>query len=324
VRLGAALTLAAAGTTATAAQTITFPHQGGTRSYLAHLPPAHGGGSAPPLLIALHGTSMRAADMLVYTDLVALADREGVVLVAPSAIDNAFNDGLARAGSAAAAVDDVGFVEAVAEDARLRFGARADSIFAVGFSNGGSMVQRLAIESGYPFAGFAAVASAVRVPTAGVLRPAPMLLVFGNADPLNPPAGGWVWIPVPHVKPAPKRTATQWAERLRCAGPPDAETPAAGVLARHWRDCAAGARLAWLTIDGLGHHWAGARPMPFPSFVIGPQVDAPKLGDLVWQFFSVSASRTSSAAPAAISAAPPPAAPPAPGRAPPPGPAAAR
>ena len=324
MRHGAALALAAGCAAATAAQTVTLPHQGGTRSYLAHLPTAHAGGSALPLLIALHGTSMRAADMLAYTDLVALADRAGFVLVAPSAIDNAFNDGLARAGSDAAAVDDVGFVEAVAEDARLRFGVRADAIHVVGFSNGGSMVQRLAIESGYPFAGFAAVASAVRVPTAGVLRPAPMLLVFGNADPLNPPAGGWVWIPVPHAKPAPEQTAAQWAERLRCAGPPDTETPAPGVLARHWRHCAAGARLAWLTIDGLGHHWAGARPMPFPSFVIGPQVAAPKLGDLVWQFLSVSANRTSSAAPASISAAPPPAAPPAPGRAPPPGPAAAR
>ena len=220
MRRGAALALAAGCAAAAATVTVTIHHQGSERSYLAHRPPAHASGTALPLLIALHGTSMRAADMLAYTDLVALADRAGFVLVAPSAIDNAFNDGLARAGSDAAAVNDVGFVEAVAEDARLRFGVRADAIYLVGFSNGGSMVQRVAIESSYPFAGFAAVASAVRVPTAGVVRPAPMLLVFGNADPLNPPAGGWVWIPVPHAKPAPAQTAAQWPNGCAAKGRP--------------------------------------------------------------------------------------------------------
>jgi len=308
-----------------AAESVTLHHQGSARSYLVHRPPSHASGAPLPLLIALHGTSMRAADMLAYTDLVALADRAGFVLVAPSSLGHAFNDGLAPAGSEAASVDDVAFVEAVAEDARVRFGVRADAIHVVGFSNGGSMAQRVAIESRYPFAGFAAVASAVRVQTPGVVRPAPLLLVFGNADPLNPPHGGWVWIPVPHAKPAPAQTAREWAERLRCEGAPEAEVPAAGVQAQIWRRCAEGTRLAWLTIDGLGHHWAGARPMPFPSFVLGPQVGAPKLGELVWSFLSASnASRTSSAAPAATSAAPPPAAPPAPDRVPPPAPAAAR
>jgi len=289
VRIGAAWVLAASCSAAVAAETVVLHHQRTARSYLVHLPPQHASGNPLPLLIALHGTSMRASHMLAHTDLVTMADRAGFVLVAPSALGQAFNDGLAPAGSEAAAVDDVGFVEAVAEDARVRFGVRGEAIHVVGFSNGGSMVQRVAIESGYPFAGFAAVASAVRVQTVGVRRPAPMLLVFGNADPLNPPRGGWVWIPVLHAKPAPAQTVGQWAERLRCTGPPDTETPAAGVLAQHWHRCAAGARLAWLTIDGLGHHWAGAQPMPFPSFVLGPQVAAPKLGDLVWQFLSASA-----------------------------------
>jgi len=222
-RLFAALALAAGCTAAAATDSITLHHQGTTRSYLAHRPPQHASGTPLPLLIALHGTTMRSADMLAYTDLPALADRAGFVLVAPSSLGNAFNDGLTSAGSEAAAVDDVGFIEAVAEDARVRFGVRAEAIHLVGFSNGGSMVQRVAIESPYPFAGFAAVASAVRVQTAGVLRPAPMLLVFGNADPLNPPGGGWVWIPVPHAKPAHAQTVGQWAERVVLATGPEAE-----------------------------------------------------------------------------------------------------
>jgi polyhydroxybutyrate depolymerase len=307
-----------------AAQSVALPHQGALRSYLMHRPPQHAQGTALPLVIVLHGTSMRAADMLSYTDLPQLADRHGFLLAAPQALGNGFNDGLAPAGSEAAAVDDVGFVEALADDAQQRFGVRADAIYVVGFSNGGSMVQRLAIESRYPFAGFAAVASAVRVATPGVARPAPLLLVFGTADPLNPVDGGLVWIPAPHVKPAPAATVQQWAQRLRCDGAPALAEPAPGVRHRVWQRCAEAARLAWISIDGLGHHWAGARPMPFPRFVLGPQLAEPKLGELVWQFLVLSATRTSSAAPAPTSTAAPPAAPPVPTPVPPPAPAIAR
>jgi polyhydroxybutyrate depolymerase len=325
-RLGTLWALAVgvlAGGAAAAAQDIALWHHGQPRHYLLQAPARDAPHPAQGLLLVLHGTSMRAAQMFEHTDLPALAAREGLVLAAPQALGSAFNDGLAAAGSAAAAVDDVAFIEAVAEDARRRSGVAADAVYAVGFSNGGSMVQRLAIESRYPFAGLAAVASAPRVATPGVARPVPLLLVFGQADPLNPPQGGWVWIPVPHRKPAPAATAQQWAERLQCNGPASDTVPRPGVALRLWPQCAGGARLGWMTISGLGHHWAGARPMPFPSFVLGPQVSAPALGELVWAFLA-SASRTSSAAPAAISAAPQPAAPPGPGPAPPPNPAAAR
>lgn len=278
------LCLLLAGAAARAAESVALYHRGEARSYLVHRPVT--AGPAPPLLIALHGTTMRAADMLAYTDLPQLAERAGFVLASAQALGSAFNDGLAPAGSQAAAVDDVGFVEAVADDAVARFGVRADAIYVVGFSNGASMVQRIAIESRYPFAGFAAVAGAVRVATPGVARPAPLLLVFGSADPLNPPQGGWVWIPVPHRKPAPATTVAQWAERLHCTGPPQAETPAPGAQLQRWSHCAAGSRLGWLRIDGLGHHWAGAPAMPFPSLVIGPQVAAPRLGELIWGFLA--------------------------------------
>ncbi len=285
-RLLAAMALAALHAIAPAAETVTLVHGGEQRSYLVQLPPQHAGGAALPLLIVLHGTSMRAQQMFDYTDLPRVANRAGFVLASPAALGIAFNDGLAPPGSAAAAVDDVGFVEAVAADAQRRFGVRADAVYVAGFSNGGSMVQRLAIESRYPFAGFAAVASAPRVKTEGVARPAPLLLVFGTADPLNPVDGGLVWIPVVHRKAAQAATVRQWAQRLHCDGEPEAGTPAAGVSALRWQRCAQGTRLAAYTIAGLGHHWAGAKPMPFPSFVLGPQLDTPPLGDLVWSFFA--------------------------------------
>lgn len=269
-----------------AAQEIAIEHEGVRRSYLILTPTEYDPAVALPLVIALHGTNMRAADMLRHTDLPRKANSARFILVSPNSLGTAFNDGLAPPGSDAAGVNDVGFIQAVAEDAKARYRIRANSIFLVGFSNGGSMAQRVAIESRYPFAGYASVANATRVQTEGVSNPASTLLVFGTADPFNPVAGGQVDMPVKSVKPSHETTAKKWAERLGCLDSPPTSPLEKGVQARIWTQCRSGARLAWYEIEGLGHHWAGAEPMPFPSFIIGEQVTSPNLTDLVWAFLS--------------------------------------
>jgi polyhydroxybutyrate depolymerase len=271
--------------TAFAAEEISVAHDGARRSYMVHTPKEYDPAVALPLVVALHGTNMRAADMLGHTDLPRKADSAKFILASPNSLGTAFNDGLAPAGSDAAVVNDVGFIQAVTDDAKARYRIRADSIYLVGFSSGGSMVQRMAIESRYPFAGYASVANTVRVKTEGIANRAPTLLVFGTADPFNPVAGGEVAMPVKSVKPSHEATAKGWAERLGCQDNPSTAAPAKGVQARIWTECPSGARLAWYEIEGLGHHWAGAEPMPFPAFIIGEQVASPNLTDLIWAFF---------------------------------------
>jgi poly(3-hydroxybutyrate) depolymerase len=63
---------------------------------------------------------MRAADMLRHTDLPRKANSAQFILASPNSLGTAFNDGLAPAGSEAAAVNDVAFIQAVAEDAKVR------------------------------------------------------------------------------------------------------------------------------------------------------------------------------------------------------------
>ena len=194
----------------------------------------------------------------------------------------------AAPGSDAAAVDDVGFIEAAAADARQRFGVRADAIYVVGFSNGGSMVQRLAIESRYPFAGFAAVASAPRVHT-GACAAGAAAAGVRHGRPVEPGATadgcGCRWCTASRRRPPP---CGNGAQRLQLpTATPEPAAPAAGVSALLLAAAAPTAHAwRWITIDGLGHHWAGARPMPFPRFVLGPQLDTPKLGELVWSFLA--------------------------------------
>jgi polyhydroxybutyrate depolymerase len=228
---------------------------------------------------------MRGADMLTYTDLPRKAESVGFVLIAPDSRGLAFNDGSPSGGPETADTDDVAYIEAVAEDAKRRYKLLPQSIFLAGFSSGGSMAQRIEIESPYPFAGYASVANTFRVQTGGAANPAPLLLVFGTADPFNPVAGGEVTMPYTSVKPSHEDTAKNWSIRLKCFDDGTTSSPAKGVKAKTWTHCAGRARLALYEIEGLGHHWAGADPMPFPAFIVGEQVSSANLTDLIWDFF---------------------------------------
>jgi polyhydroxybutyrate depolymerase len=252
---------------------------------VVYVPKSYDAARVVPMLIALHGTNLRGADMLSYTDLPRKAESAGFILVAPDSRGLAFNDGFTTGGPESAETDDVGFIETVAEDVKRRYKIDSQAVFLTGFSSGASMVQRMEIESRYPFRAYASVANALRVKTESVAHPAPLLLVFGSADPLNPVAGGEVSIPVMSIKPSHEATAMNWATRLGCRDKALASSPAKGVQAQIWVKCASSARLTWYEIEGLGHHWAGADSMPFPAFIIGDQVSSPNLSDLIWDFF---------------------------------------
>ena len=103
----AMLALAALPALAWAADTVPLAQGGVPRSYQVHLPPQQAGDAALPLLIALHGTSMRAGDMFEYTDLPQVADRAGFVLVSPAALGAAFNDLAASVSGTAGAAGPI-------------------------------------------------------------------------------------------------------------------------------------------------------------------------------------------------------------------------
>lgn len=148
------------------------------------------------------------------------------------------------------------------------------------------MVQRIAAESQYDFAALVSVAGHMRVKADQVVRPRPLLLIFGTADPLNPVAGGQVYLPIPEVKPAHSTTATAWAKRLNCDSTPALAPALAKVKAQTWQTCAQGSRLGWYEVEGMAHQWPGGSPLPFGAFVVGDYTDSPSLGDLVWRFLT--------------------------------------
>src|SRR5690606_3108353 len=101
-----------------------------------------------------------------------------------------WNDGSGRGHVAAAGVDDVAFALALIDEISRRYEVDAARVYAAGFSNGGSMVFRLAAEAADRVAAAAPVAGHLWVAAPRPARPVPLMLICGSADPLNPLEGG--------------------------------------------------------------------------------------------------------------------------------------
>ena len=121
-------TLVAALAAASAASADTIDVNGVKRSYTAQLP----GKRPAPLVVVLHGKTQRGADMVTRTAWPQVAKREGLAVVFPDGLNNAWADARTKAGPALrgppAGTDDVAFIAKLVEklvadgrsEARLR------------------------------------------------------------------------------------------------------------------------------------------------------------------------------------------------------------
>jgi len=166
------------------------------RSYLFYVPTtltAH-----PALLFALHGARMTGRRMRVLTayEFDALADAHNFIVVYPDGFEKYWND-CRRHGAYAAkthSVDDVAFIHALIDHFRVEFAIDATRVFVMGFSNGGQMAYRLALELPGEIAAVVAVAANLPISEDCECTPSQrsiaVMIVDGTADPINPYEGG--------------------------------------------------------------------------------------------------------------------------------------
>jgi polyhydroxybutyrate depolymerase len=151
------------------------------------------------LVLVFHGSKQTGAKHRKFTGGMydALADTGAAVVVYPDGYQGNWND--ARRESSFPArkddIDDVGFTRAVIQ--KLTHSHRIDPgrVFAVGYSNGGQMVMRLAHEAPELLAGAAVIAATMPTPANFLAAdapaaPMPVLLIHGTKDPIVPYAGG--------------------------------------------------------------------------------------------------------------------------------------
>lgn len=164
------------------AQIQTFSWDNAQRQYLLYEPSDHSG--ALPVMYFLHGLGdniTRCANEMHFDN---LAERYGWVIVVPQAT-NVGGATMWNAGLGGGA-DDAGFLLALLDTLVADGKVNPDSVFFTGFSMGGFMTHRMAIEHGDRITACAPVSGLISFAFADEVPPVPVRLmhIHGTSDPV--------------------------------------------------------------------------------------------------------------------------------------------
>jgi polyhydroxybutyrate depolymerase len=259
-------------------------HQGRERTFFVHLPPGHSKDRPVPMVIALHGGGGSAwlVNKSTNYSLTREADAHGWVLLVPQGVAKGWNDGrpiLDRGGRERAGVDDVGFIAALIDHAKVQWGIDSERVFVTGISNGGAMSFRLALSLSARIRAAAPVTMSLPAAQRAIVpgRVVSLLMVNGTEDPLVPFAGGQIRVLGKDRGEvlSTDDTLELWAKHAGCSGrAPDVHLgdldPEDGtrVTLEERRGCEHGTRVALYRVEGGGHTWPGGTQY-LPARLVG-------------------------------------------------------
>lgn len=250
--------------------------QGQQRTYSLHTPPSYQPGQPMPLVLAFHGSGQQGKEMAAQTGLNQLADRQGFLVVYPDGLHQKWNV------SGLGAEDNVAFVPALISHLKQLRTIDAQRIYAVGLSNGGFLVQKLACQQPDQIAAFATVAASLPIQFQAQCQsrtPISLLMINGTADPIVPWQGG----APPQVRvgrnlsiPPIPQVADFWQHHNVCSAKPTIEQSSDRVEVFSYQNCQQAAEVKLIALKGAGHIWPG-----------GAQGQSPYLNatQTVWEFF---------------------------------------
>lgn len=276
-------------------RTIPFDHDGRQRPYLLYLPTEGKTEAGWPLVLELHGRGIDAVRFDAMTGFISLAEEKGFVLVAPSAMDEIWNDGRDPVAALRGAPDDVGYLTAILDDVSERLPIYSRRVYVVGMSNGAAMAGRLVCERPERFGAVAQVAGTAAADVAATCRrdkPLPIIQIHGTADPYWPYEGGVArglrkrvllgrhYRPVVGVD----EWAHMWISANGAAPEPALEHVSADTSARKWHGPASSSDVVFYRVEGGGHTWPNAH-LVLPSFIFGRATHTFSATKAIWAFF---------------------------------------
>lgn len=284
--------------------TLTLAVDGWERNYIVHVPPSYDSRTQAPLVVMLHGGGGTAKAAMWETGWTEKADNAGFLAVFPNAMPQdasqrssfaknpqLWNDGSDRFYPSQKAPDDVGFITVMLDDLSARFNVDKRRVFVTGFSNGASMSFRVGAELSNRIAAIAPVAGACWLALVMLEQPVSMLYITGKADPLNLIEGG-----VPKLatgasdkvrakpKPPVRESILKWIKALDSPVTSASVSDENGVRTETYGPGRDGAEVVYISVDGLGHTWAGGRSL-LPESMVGRTSDKIKAADVIWDFF---------------------------------------
>lgn len=298
--------------------------EGQVRSYCVYLPAefcqtgqavlGNPPGSDPsakrfPVVLAFHGVLMNAETMAEMTDLHHLGFRRGFIVVYLDGDGHGrfrtWNSGGRSGRLERIAEDDVGFVRLVLKGLEANYPIDSNRIHATGFSNGGMMCYRLAVEMPEVIASIAPVAGTLAVPLRsdgcpesanGLKRAVPSLHIHGTEDKFVPWTGPNARTPknldfcsVPQTVQAWVRHHSQvsglaiFCESIsfadRCA---DGTRIDSQIFRRDSGDEKGLVAIELVRVDGGGHTWPGGKNR---EWLVGTTSREFSANERMWEFF---------------------------------------
>jgi polyhydroxybutyrate depolymerase len=262
--------------------TTTVEASGQAREFHIHLPPDFSPRQAYPAVILFHGFLQTGEEIRAYSQMDALADEEGFIVVYPLGFLHMWEvDSIEQTQ-----VDDLEFVGALLDVLEEEYAVDPAAVYAAGYSQGGAFSLRLACQMSDRIAAFGSVAGATtsdNLAHCDPARPVPVILFHGTKDPVVP----YLWTADDTLISAPD-VAAYWAEANGCDPvpeenhEPDRENDGTRVLRTSYTGCRAGSEAVLYTIEGGTHTWPGAAPLEVRS-VTTQDISA---NELLWAFFS--------------------------------------
>ena len=277
----------------------TFFHQGLERTYHLYLP--ENLTISAPLVVVMHGYTSSAKNIMSYSKMNEVADREGFAVVYPQGTIDSEGNAFFNVGyefHQTSKIDDVSFIRELVLYLREEYHLSKKNTFATGMSNGGDMSYLLACTSSDLFSAVAPVAGVMMkeiLDNCNSKKPIPVFEIHGTSDKISLFEGdienqeGWgAYYGLPE-------TIQFWADKhsLDKSEYIQITSKSEGyqndiIFERYWSEDNLNEVWLYKIVDG-GHVWPGFRirwwENPLAWYYMGSGNDDINASEEVWKFF---------------------------------------
>ncbi len=264
-----------------------------TRSYYFHVPVSYDPAKAVPLVIVLHPEGANARSAMRLSQMNDKSDREGFIAIYPDGTGSSQNNSFTWnawncCGSAVKnEINDVGFIREMIERLGKEYSIDQKKIFATGFSNGGMMVYRLALELSDKIAAIAPIAAPMNIDKPEASYPVSVIAFHGSDDQYILYEGGSpkkLIDPLSRIDKPATYGISFWAHFDQCKEKAIL-TERDNIIRQSYVGGTNGTEVVLYTIRGQGHAWPGSA-----SGIHNGNLDEPtkeiSATDLMWEFFA--------------------------------------
>ena len=236
------------------------------RTYRLHVPPGLGSVQSVPVVFAFHDHFDDSSSMQLLTGFNDISDKASFLLIYPEGIDNSWNAGTCCGAAGTNNVDEAAFIRQILADLRTVVNIDTRRIYAMGFSNGGALVYRLACEMSDTFAAVASVGGTLLSSPCQPSKPISVMDVHGLKDDVAPYEGGGDF-----NSPPVEELIHTWAQLEDCTDSPQVDKENI-ITHTHYTSCKAGTAVELYAIEEGEHAW--------------PPTEVLDTSQIIWDFFA--------------------------------------